>query len=113
MTCSLSKPIAIISLTALCRADPVTNEGSLETVPAAGAAASADAGASVAAGAAAGGAASDPEAAAGVDGTAVSVAGGAGSAAALGAAATGALDDDDAAAVAGVAFGCRQTQWSA
>lgn len=31
MTCSRSNPIAIISLTALCKADPVTKAGSLDT----------------------------------------------------------------------------------
>lgn len=71
MTCSRSKPIAIISLTALCKADPVTKAGSLETVPAGAVDASPAAGASVVAGSVVeAGAASEAGTAAGVEGAA-------------------------------------------
>lgn len=103
ITCSRSKPIAIISLTAFCKAEPVTNEGSLETVPDVGAGVSGGAGVS-AAGAAWAGVVSVAGAAAGVDGAAgFSEAGAAG---ALDAAAGAELAEVEA-VVAGVAFGCR------
>lgn len=98
--------MAIISLTAFCRADPVTNEGSLDTVPAAAGVAVAGAGVSVVVVAAAveAGAASEAVAGAGVDGAA-GLSAGAAAAGADGAAAV--LDDVEAAAVAaGAAFGC-------
>lgn len=103
ITCSRSKPIAIISLTAFCRAEPVTNEGSLETVPEAGAGVSAGAAVS-AAGAAGAGVVSVAGAGAGVDGAA-----GFSAAAAAGAldAATGAELAEVEAVAAGVAFGFR------
>lgn len=102
MTCSRSKPIAIISLTAFCRAEPVTNDGSLETAPVGAAGAAADdsvEGLAGVAGAAAGAAAS--VAGAGVEGAAGLSAGAA--AGADGAAVE--VDELDEAAAAGAALG--------